>query len=399
MGWRAGRRQLRNPIAEQVERRARGATSNATMTQARAASACFSSRNRQEGVLQLLRMLAATAVLVAAITSSAIAGDVSGAGATFPYPIYAKWAEAYKKQTGITVHYQSVGSGEGIRQIQNKEVTFGASDMPLKAADLDMYGLVQFPTVIGGVVPVVNVEGVKAGDLTLDGPTLARIFLGEIKSWNDVALRKLNPGLKLPSQPIAVVHRSDGSGTTFVFTDYLSKMSADWRSKVGSITAVDWPVGTGARGNEGVAAMVARIKGAIGYVEYTYAKHNQLSTTKLMNKDGKAVAPTIESFTAAARSANWEAAPGFGVILTNESGADTWPMTSATFVLMPKRPTDPVAAAEVLKFFNWAYAKGGKMAEELDYVPMPGNVVNAVQKVWVSEIKDAGGRPIFALSN
>ena len=349
--------------------------------------------------MQLLRMLAATAVLVAVITSSAIAADVSGAGATFPYPIYAKWAEAYKKQTGITVHYQSVGSGEGIRQIQNKEVTFGASDMPLKAADLDMYGLVQFPTVIGGVVPVVNVEGVKAGDLTLDGPTLARIFLGEIKSWNDAALRKLNPSLKLPSQPIAVVHRSDGSGTTFVFTDYLSKMSADWRSKVGSITAVDWPVGTGARGNEGVAAMVARIKGAIGYVEYAYAKHNQLSTAKLTNKDGKAVTPTIESFTAAARSANWEAAPGFGVILTDESGPDSWPMTSATFVLMHKQPSDPAAAAEVLRFFNWAYAKGGKMAEELDYVPMPTNLVDAVQKLWVSEIKDAGGKPIFALSN
>jgi len=349
--------------------------------------------------LQLLRMVAALGVLATAATSSAIAGDVSGAGATFPYPIYATWADAYKKQTGIAVNYQSVGSGEGIKQIQNKEVTFGASDMPLKGADLDMHGLVQFPTVIGGVVAVVNVDGIKAGDLTLDGPTLARIFLGEIKSWNDAAIRKLNPSAKLPSQPIAVVHRSDGSGTTFVFTDYLSKMSADWRSKVGSITSVDWPVGTGARGNEGVAAMVARIKGAIGYVEYTYAKHNQLSTTKLMNKDGKAVAPTIGSFTAAARSANWEAAPGFGVILTNESGADTWPMTSATFVLMHKQPTDPVAAAEVLKFFNWAYAKGGKMAEELDYVPMPGNVVNAVQKLWVSEIKDAGGKPIFALSN
>jgi phosphate transport system substrate-binding protein len=397
MGWRTGRRQLRNQIAEQVDRRARSAKSNAAMTQARAASACSSSGNRQEGVLQLLRMLAAAAVLVAAITSSAVAADVSGAGATFPYPIYAKWAEAYKKQTGITVHYQSVGSGEGIRQIQNKEVTFGASDMPLKAADLDMYGLVQFPTVIGGVVPVVNVEGVKAGDLTLDGPTLARIFLGEIKSWNDAALRKLNPSLKLPSQPIAVVHRSDGSGTTFVFTDYLSKMSADWRSKVGSITAVDWPVGAGARGNEGVAAMVARIKGAIGYVEYTYAKHNQLSTTKLTNKDGKAVAPTIESFTAAARSANWEAAPGFGVILTNEAGPDSWPMTSATFVLMHKQPSDPAAAAEVLRFFNWAYAKGGKMAEE--HVPMPTKLVDAVQKLWVSEIKDAGGKPIFALSN
>jgi phosphate transport system substrate-binding protein len=287
--------------------------------------------------LQPLRMIAAIGFLVPAATASATAADISGAGATFPYPIYAKWADAYKKQTGIAVNYQPVGSGEGIKQVQNKEVTFGASDMPLKAADLDMYRLVQFPTVIGGVVAVVNVDGVKAGDLTLDGPTLARIFLGEIKSWNDAALRRLNPSVKLPSQPIAVVHRSDGSGTTFVFTDYLSKMSADWRSKVGSITSVDWPVGTGARGNEGVIATVARIKGAIGYVEYAYAKHHQLSTTKLMNKDGKAVAPTIESFTAAARNANWESAPGFGVILTNESGADTWPMTSATFVLMHKQ--------------------------------------------------------------
>jgi len=349
--------------------------------------------------LQPLRMIAAIGFLVAAATASATAADISAAGATFPYPIYAKWADAYKKQTGIVVNYQPVGSGEGIKQIQNKEVTFGASDMPLKAADLDMYGLVQFPTVIGGVVAVVNVDGVKAGDLILDGPTLARIFLGEIKSWNDAALRRLNPTVKLPSQPIAVVHRSDGSGTTFVFTDYLSKMSADWRSKVGSITSVDWPVGTGARGNEGVTATVARIKGAIGYVEYAYAKHNQLSTNQADEQGRQGGCPTIESFTAAARSANWEAAPGFGVVLTNESGAETWPMTSATFVLMHKQPSDPVAAAEVLKFFNWAYAKGGKMAEELDYVPMPGNVVNAVQKLWVSEIKDASGKPIFALPN
>ena len=347
--------------------------------------------------MTIFKAVAAAGVIAALALSRAVAADISGAGATFPYPIYAKWADAYKKQTGIAVNYQSVGSGEGIKQIQNKEVTFGASDMPLKGADLDKHGLVQFPTVIGGVVAVVNVDGIKAGDLTLDGPTLARIFLGEIKSWNDAAIRKLNPSAKLPSQPIAVVHRSDGSGTTFVFTDYLSKMSADWRSKVGSITAVDWPVGTGARGNEGVAAMVARIKGAIGYVEYAYAKHNQLSTTKLMNKDSKAVAPTIESFTAAARSANWGAAPGFGVILTNESGADTWPMTSATFVLMHKQPTDPVAAAEALKFFNWAYAKGGKMAEELDYVPMPGNVVNAVQRLWAAQVKDASGKPLFVL--
>jgi phosphate transport system substrate-binding protein len=340
-------------------------------------------------------MPTAIGFLVAAAAHSAIAADISGAGASFPYPIYAKWADAYKKETGIAVNYQSVGSGEGIKQIQNKDVTFGASDMPLAEGDLDMHGLVQFPTVIGGVVAEVNVDGVKAGDLTLDGPTLAKIFLGEIKSWNDAALRKLNPTLKLPSQAIAVVHRSDGSGATFVFTNYLSKMSVDWRTKVGSITSVEWPIGIRARGNEGVTSTVASIKGSIGYVEYTYAKQNKLSTTKLMNKDGKAVAPTTESFTAAARSANWEGTPGFGVILTNESGADTWPMTSATFVLMHKQSTDPVGAAEVLKFFNWAYVKGGKMAEELDYVPLPRDVVSAVKKLWLSEIKDASGKPIF----
>ena len=274
--------------------------------------------------MQLFRMFAAVGLLVAAATAPARAADVSGAGATFPYPLYAKWADAYKKETGIAVNYQSLGSGEGIRMVQNNEVIFGASEMPLKAADLDMYGLVQFPIVIGGVVAVVNVEGIKAGGLILDGPTLAKIFLGEIKSWNNAALRKLNPSVKLPSQGIAVVHRSDGSGTTFVFTDYLSKMSADWRSKVGSITSVDWPVGVGARGNEGVAASVARLRGSIGYVEYAYAKHNKLSSTKLMNKDGNAAAPTLDAFATAARRANWEGTPGFGVILTNEAGVDAW---------------------------------------------------------------------------
>ena len=236
-------------------------------------------------------MPTAIGFLVAAAAASAIAADISGAGASFPYPIYAKWADAYKKETGIAVNYQSVGSGEGIKQIQNKDVTFGASDMPLAEGDLDMHGLVQFPTVIGGVVAVVNVDGVKAGDLTLDGPTLAKIFLGEIKSWNDAALRKLNPSVKLPSQAIAVVHRSDGSGATFVFTNYLSKMSVDWRTKVGSITSIEWPIGIRARGNEGVTSTVARIKGSIGYVEYTYAKQNKLSTTKLMNKDARRSRP------------------------------------------------------------------------------------------------------------
>ena len=348
--------------------------------------------------MTFLRTLTATGFLAAAAIGPAVAADVSGAGATFPYPIYAKWAEAYKKETGVTVNDQAVGSGAGISRIQDKEVTFGASDMPLSAADLDSQGLVQFPTVLGGVVAVVNVEGVKTGDLTLDGPTLARIFLGEIKSWNGAAIRKLNPNAKLPSQPIAVVRRSDGSGTTFVFTDYLTKVSAEWKSKVGSITSVDWPTGIGARGNEGVATTVARTKNSIGYVEYSYARKNKLTYAALVNMHGRVVAPAVASFAAAARRANWEATPGFGVILTNEPGPEAWPITSATFVLMHKQPTDPDAAREALKFFAWTYAKGGKMAEELDYVPMPANVVGMVQKLWASEIKDASGKPVFATS-
>jgi phosphate transport system substrate-binding protein len=347
--------------------------------------------------LIFLRALAA-AGLLAAVAIAPATGEVSGSGATFPYPIYAAWAEAYKKETGIAVSYQSIGSGAGIQQIQDKEVTFGASDMPLKAEDLERFGLVQFPTVLGGVVPVFNVEGIKSGDLTLDGPTLARIFLGEIRSWNHAALRKLNPNVKLPPLPITVVHRSDGSGTTFVFTDYLSKVSPNWRSKVGSITSVDWPTGVGARGNEGVAATVARTKGAIGYVEYAYAKPKRLAYAALVNREGKAVAPAVASFTAAAARANWEQTPGFGVILINEPGAETWPITSATFVLMHRQPADPAAARGALEFFAWAYAKGGKLAEELDYVPMPANVIAMVQRLWASEIKDAGGKPIFALS-
>jgi phosphate transport system substrate-binding protein len=326
-----------------------------------------------------------------------MAADISGAGSTFAYPIYSKWAEAYKKETGIGVNYQSIGSGDGISQIQNKEVTFAGSDMPLSVVDLDTDGLLQFPMLTAGVVPVVNLDGIKPGDLVLDGSTLARIFLGEIKLWNDAAIRKLNPSAKLPSQAIAVVHRSDGSGTTFVFTDYLGKVSRDWRSKVGSITAVDWPVGIGARGNEGVAGSVALIKGAIGYVEYAYAKQNKLTYAKLLNRAGKAVAPTIESFSAAAANANWEKTPGFGVILTNEPGAASWPIAGATFILIHKQPGDPAAVGAALKFFNWAYAKGGQMAQELDYVPMPGNVVSAVQRLWAAQIKDASGKPLFVL--
>jgi phosphate transport system substrate-binding protein len=349
--------------------------------------------------LRLFPTLTMAGFIAAAAIAPAVAADISGAGATFPYPIYAKWADSYKKETGNGLNYQSIGSGGGIKQIQAKTVTFGATDMPLKGADLEKDGLVQFPTVMGGVVAVVNIDGVKPGDLTLDGATIAKIFLGEIKSWNDAAIQKLNPSAKLPAQAIAVVHRSDGSGTTFVFTDYLAKVSADWKSKVGTNTAVEWPMGIGAKGNEGVANNVAQTKGSIGYVEYAYAKQNKLVYTKLVNKDGKAVAPTIESFTAAAGSANWEGTPGFGVILTNESGAEAWPITSATFILIHKQPKDPAAAGEALKFFAWAYSKGGKMAEELDYVPMPAKVVGSIEKAWAAEIKDASGKPIFAMSH
>jgi phosphate transport system substrate-binding protein len=349
--------------------------------------------------LKLFNTLAAAGFVAAAAITPAAAIDISGAGATFPYPIYAKWADAYKKETGVGMNYQSIGSGGGIKQIQAKTVTFGATDAPLKGDDLQKAGLVQFPMVMGGIVPVVNLDGVKGGDLVIDGPTLARIFLGEVKSWDDAAIKKLNPDVKLPAQAIAVVHRSDGSGTTFNFTDYLAKVSPDWKSKVGSDTAVEWPVGIGAKGNEGVANNVAQTKGSIGYVEYAYAKQNKLTFTKMINKDGKPVAPTIEAFQAAAANADWSSVPGFGVILGNQPGATSWPMTAATFILIHKQPQDPVAATEALKFFAWAYAKGSKAAEELDYVPMPVNVVGQIQKVWATEIKDASGKPLYVLGN
>jgi phosphate transport system substrate-binding protein len=356
-------------------------------------------RTKGEKKVKLASTLMAAVTALAASACAALAIDLSGAGATFPYPIYAKWADAYKKETGVGLNYQSIGSGGGIKQITAKTVTFGASDMPLKAEDLNKNGLIQFPTVLGGVVPVVNIEGIKPGDITLDGPTLAKIFLGEVKTWNDPAIQKLNPNAKLPSQAIAIVHRSDGSGTTFIFTDYLAKVSADWKSKVGANTAVEWPGGIGAKGNEGVANNVAQTKGSIGYIEYAYAKQNKLTFTKVINKDGKPVEPTAESFTAAAANADWMGTPGFGVILTNEAGAGSWPIAGATFILMHKQPQDPAAASEALKFFAWAYAKGDKMAQDLDYVPMPDKVVAAIQKVWATEVKDASGKPLFALSN
>jgi phosphate transport system substrate-binding protein len=340
----------------------------------------------------------AAAGLVAASTQ-AFALDISGAGATFPYPIYAKWADAYKKETGNGMNYQSIGSGGGIKQIQSKTVTFGASDMPLKPEDLAKSGLVQFPTVIGGDVPVVNLEGIKPGDLKLDGTTLAKIFLGDIKSWDDPAIAKLNPDAKLPKQAIVVVHRSDGSGTTFIWTDYLSRVSADWKSKVGANTSVEWPAGIGAKGNEGVANNVANTKGAIGYVEYAYAKQNKMTSVNMINKDGKSVAPSAAAFQAAAGNADWEKADHYYVILTDQPGAESWPIAGATFILIHKQPQDPAAATEALKFFAWAYKNGDKMAEELDYVPMPDKVVTSIQKMWASEIKDSGGKPLLAASN
>lgn len=337
----------------------------------------------------------AAGLLTAATALPALAADISGAGATFPYPIYAKWADAYKKDSGNGLNYQSIGSGGGIKQISARTVTFGASDMPLKPEELDKIGVIQFPTVMGGVVPVVNIEGIKSGDVTLDGPTIAKIFMGEIKSWDDAAIAKLNPKAKLPKQAIAVVHRSDGSGTTFIFTNYLSKVSADWKSKVGNNTAVEWPVGIGAKGNEGVSNNVGNTKGSIGYVETAYAKQNHLTTTNLINKDGKTVSPTAETIMAAAGGADWAHAPGFYMILTDSTGAKSWPIAGATFILVPKQPKDTAATGEALKFFAWAYKNGGKMAEDLDYIPMPASVVSMIEANWKKDIKDGSGKPIF----
>ena len=349
--------------------------------------------------MKLIPTIAAAGFLSAALLAPASAADISGAGATFPYPVYAKWADTYKKETGVGLNYQSIGSGGGIKQIKAKTVTFGASDAPLKGEELSKDGLVQFPMVMGGIVPVVNIEGVKPGDLTLDGPTLAKIFLGEIKSWDDPAIAKLNPNAKLPKQAIAIVHRSDGSGTTFNFTYYLSEVSPDWKSKVGTNTAVEWAGGIGAKGNEGVANNVANTKGSIGYVEYAYAKQNKLTDTKMINKDGKTVAPTSASFQAAAANAKWDSQPGYGVILANQPGAESWPMTAATWILMHAKPQDPAVATEALKFFAWAYEKGDQMAQALDYIPMPDAVVASVKKTWATEIKDASGKPLHGMTN
>jgi phosphate transport system substrate-binding protein len=329
------------------------------------------------------------------LAGAAQAADLSGAGATFPYPIYAKWAEAYKAVSGVGLNYQSIGSGGGIKQIKAKTVTFGASDAPLKGDDLKSIGLVQFPMVMGGIVPVFNVEGIKPGELVLDGTTLADIYLGKITAWNDPAIARLNPNLKLPTDAIAVVERSDGSGTTFNFTYYLGDVSPEWKDQVGVGTAVQWPVGIGAKGNEGVASNVANTKGSIGYVEYAYALQNKMTYANMINKAGKTVSPNADSFQAAAASADWKSQPGYGVILANQPGENAWPMTAATFILVYAQPQDPAATAEALKFFHWAYKNGAKLAADLDYVPMPDSVVADIEKTWAAEIKDAGGKPVF----
>jgi phosphate transport system substrate-binding protein len=342
--------------------------------------------------------LTAAAVLGLAAHGAA-AADISGAGATFPYPVYAKWAQAYKDATGIGLNYQSIGSGGGIKQITNRTVTFGASDRPLSGEELDKAGLTQWPQIMGGVVPAINVPGIEPGELVLDGETLADIYLGNITSWDDEAIKELNPSLDLPDTAIAPVYRSDGSGTTFLFTDYLTKVSDEFGRGIGSNTAVQWPVGIGAKGNEGVAAMVKQMQGGVGYVEYAYVKQNKMPYARLLNQAGEAVEPSSETFQAAAANADWSSEPGFGVILTDEPGEKSWPITGASFILMPKTPKSPDTAKQALDFFAWAFENGDRMAQELDYVPMPDTVVDQIESSWSKNIKADGGKPVWTASN
>jgi phosphate transport system substrate-binding protein len=342
-----------------------------------------------------LMSVLATAVVAALVPTGAGAAEISGAGATFPYPIYAKWAEAYAAKTGVRMNYQSIGSGGGIKQITSNTVDFGASDMPLKPEVLAKDGLMQFPTVMGGVVPVVNLTGVKPGQLKLDGKILAQIYLGNIAKWNDKAIAALNPGLALPDKAIAPVHRSDGSGTNFIFTHYLSSIDPEFKDKIGENTSVDFPSGIGAKGNEGVAAMSARTDGAIGYVEYAYALQNKLTYVLLRNEAGVFVSPDSKTFQAAAANADWSKAPGFYQLLTNQPGKDSWPITGATFILLHKQQAKPQTARQVIDFFDWAYKNGGKLAESLDYVPMPANVVKLVEEAWRSGVKGQDGKPVW----
>ena len=347
-------------------------------------------------VARMSTVLTVATASVGLLTGSfAQAAEITGAGATFPYPIYAKWADAYKKVTGTSMNYQSIGSGGGIKQITAKTVDFGASDAPMKAEDLEANGLIQFPAIMGGVVPVINVKGVESGKLRLTGELLANIYMGKVKTWNDPAIAALNKGVALPSDAITVVARSDGSGTTFLFVNYLSKVSAEWKSSVGEGTSVKWPAGVGGKGNEGVASYVARINGAIGYVEYAYAKQNKLAHALMANKDGQFVAPSDDAFKAAAAGADWVKTPGMGVILTDQAGKASWPITGASFILMHKSQAKPDNGREVLKFFDWAFKNGERMADELDYVPMPAAVVRQIQDEWKKSLRDPQGKPIY----
>ena len=338
------------------------------------------------------KMLRVTFASLALIPMLASAQDVTGAGATFPAPIYAKWADAYNKATGVRINYQSVGSGAGIKQIKSKTVDFGATDMPLSDEDLAKDGLIQFPTVIGGVVPVVNIAGIAPGQIKLTGAVLGDIYLGKITKWNDAALTALNPGVPLPAADIAVVRRADGSGTSFIFTNYLSKVNAEWKAKVGEGTAVNWPVGAGGKGNEGVAAFVQRLPNSVGYLEYAYVKQNKMAYTLMRNKDGNFVAPSDTAFKAAAAGADWSKT--FFQITTEQPGKDAWPITNPTYILMYKSQDKPVNASNALKFFEWAYGNGDQTADDLDYVPLPANVKELVRKHWTASIKDAAGKSI-----
>jgi phosphate transport system substrate-binding protein len=343
-----------------------------------------------------LKQISVSVAFGLAAVSAAHAVDITGAGASFPYPVYAKWASDYKAATGNTVNYQSIGSGGGQKQIIAKTVDFGASDVAMSGADLDKNGLAQFPAVIGGIVPVVNLDGIKAGQLHFTGTVLADIYMGKITKWNDAAITKLNPGVKLPSTDIIVVYRSDASGTTFNWTNFLSRVSPEWKTKLGENTDVKWPVGQGGKGNEGVANYVKQFSGAIGYVEYAYSKQNSLPYGLVQNKAGKYVQPEESTFAAAASNADWNAAPGMGVVLNDEPGEQSWPITSATFILMQKTQEKPGQGTEVLKFFDWAFKNGKKDASALDYVALPDNVTAKIRGVWKSEIKDASGKSVYA---
>ncbi len=336
--------------------------------------------------------LMALSLTLPLVPATVVAQDVTGAGATFPAPVYAKWADAYNKATGARINYQSVGSGAGIRQIKAKTVDFGASDMPLTDEDLAKDGLLQFPTVIGGVVPVVNIKGIAPGQIKLTGQVLGDIYLGKITKWNDAALTAINPGVPLPDADISVVRRADGSGTSFIFTNYLSKVNAEWKAKVGEGTAVNWPVGAGGKGNEGVAAFVQRLPNSIGYVEYAYVKQNKMTFTLMKNKDGNFVTPNDTAFKAAAAGADWNKT--FFQITTEQPGKDAWPLTNPTYILMYKTQDKPANATNALKFFDWAFNNGDKMADDLDYVPLPDSVKALVRKQWETQIKDAAGKPV-----